>query len=82
MIHYLFAVIVLLKTHSLSYLLLGFYQPHTLSTSGFIGWTSFTVIPSSAPEFYRKVEDLFGEGRYMSLPGTYLVTHLTLADAV
>ncbi len=36
---------------------------YTLSCSGFVGWTSFTVNASSAKEFYKKVEGLFGQGR-------------------
>ena len=30
---------------------------------GFIGWTSFMVVAKSSATFYRRVQDLFGEGR-------------------
>ena len=34
---------------------------------GFIGWTSFMVVPKSSATFYRRVQDLFGEGRCIAV---------------
>ena len=34
---------------------------------GFIGWTSFMVVARTSATFYRRVQDLFGEGRCIAV---------------